>query len=272
MTAPAKGSAARGNPHHDAEGHFTDAGHEGHASHAGGHSAHPGKRKREARRRKRKAAVANAGAKRRGLKPPHPRKAAKPKAPKAAKAAKTPRAKSAPKGASKASRVPEKKPLTKAERAKAAYRPSNTQEQRYAEAQEAVLAHKLGGEQSSDNKPADVTVPTKGGGLHGVEVKTVVSAQNDKITMKKEAVDRKVAWEKEAPGRTFHTVVLDHRDRFNGGENAAFHSGHEIYYKRGVGAFRVGTMQKVKDTAELKRLMDTPFDKLPAAARGPKRD
>jgi HK97 family phage portal protein len=167
--------------------------------------------------------------------------------------------------------VPEPPVSAKSERAKANYKKANKAEQDYGEGQEVHLAKSLGGKPLADNEATDVEVPKAGGkGLHGVEVKTLVSQKNDKITMKKEAIDRKVKWEK-TPGNTMHTVVLDHRDKFNGGENASLHSGHEIYYRRGVGSFRVGQMYKVKDVAELKVLMDMPRNKLPKAAKGPVR-
>jgi hypothetical protein len=166
--------------------------------------------------------------------------------------------------------VPEQPRSERALRATAAYRPCNVHEQRYAEAQEQVFANAIGGTHLADNEPMDVTVPRAGGGLHGLEVKTLVNQKNDKITMKKDAVDAKTAWAQKNQGE-LHTVVLDHRDRYDGGANKEHYSGNEIMYKRGVGAFRLGQMQKCKDAAEVKRLMELPEGELPRAARGPAR-
>ncbi len=156
-------------------------------------------------------------------------------------------------------------------RAAKAYRPCNVHEQRYAEAQEQVFAKALGATHLADNEPVDVTAPRAGGqGLHGFEVKTLVNQKNQKITMKKEAVDAKVAWAEKNQGM-LHTVVLDHRDRFDSGANKEHYSGNELWYSRGVGALRLGSMHACKDVGELKRLVELPRNKLPQDARGPRR-
>jgi hypothetical protein len=144
--------------------------------------------------------------------------------------------------------------------------------QDYTKANENVFANRVGGKSFPDNDPIDVHVP--GGGVGGkdagIELKTLTHGKNDKITMSSSALGRKDAWEKSNKSQ-MHTVALDHRDRFAAGENAALHSGHEIYYKRGVGSFRIGSMHKVANEAELRTLMKTPYDKLPKAAQGPVR-
>jgi hypothetical protein len=142
--------------------------------------------------------------------------------------------------------------------------------QDYTKANEHVFASRMGGKSFPDNDPIDVSV--KGGGVGGkdagIELKTLTHGKNDKITMTSGALARKEAWEKQNDSQ-MHTVALDHRDRFEGGKNATLHSGHEIYYKRGVGSFRIGTMYKAKDETELKTLIRTPYDRLPKAAQGP---
>ena len=238
----------QGNPYHDAEGHFTNPG-------GVGHAGPKGRKARKKRKRREKRPLRKPGA-------------SAQKSPK--KSEKVGHEGAAGGGGGRGARVAEKAPSAKAERAKAAYKASNADEQRYAEVQEVRLAESIGGKSLPDNEAIDVHVKGKSG-EHGLELKTMVSGKNDKITMKASAVARKVAWEKEAAGRTMHTVVLDHRDKFGSGENAALHSGHEIYYKRGVGAFRIGTMHKVKDHEELLRILDMPESELPVAARGPKR-
>jgi hypothetical protein len=174
----------------------------------------------------------------------------------------------------KADRVAKGKPVKYAsEKARRAARHQNKTDgkiQEYTKNNERVFADRMGGKSFPDNEPVDVEMKV-GGKEHGIELKTITHGTNDKVTMKASAIERKVEWEKEH-GTQVHTVVLDHRDKGIGGEGSkALHSGHEIYYKRGVGSFRIGTMLKVKDEAALKKLMATTYDKLPAAAQGPKR-
>jgi hypothetical protein len=168
--------------------------------------------------------------------------------------------------------VAEQPKSERALRAQRSYRACNAAEQRYSVAQEKVFASAIGGTHMADNQPIDVTAPrasTKG--LHGFEVKTLVNQKNDKITMKREAIDAKVAWSRANKG-VLHTVVLDHRDRFDGGANASLHSGGEVYYSRGIGALRLSSMHKCQGMDELKSLIDLPRGKLPKAARGPLRE
>ena len=139
--------------------------------------------------------------------------------------------------------------------------------QDYTKANEHVFANRVGGKSFPDNDPIDVHVA--GGGVGGtdagIELKTLTHGKNDKITMSSAALGRKDKWEAENKSQ-MHTVALDHRDKTG---NASLHSGHEIYYKRGVGSFRIGSMYKCKDMAELRVLLKTPYDKLPKAAQGP---
>jgi hypothetical protein len=171
----------------------------------------------------------------------------------------------------KADRIKKGKPLTglsvKAARAQKNAVKTDKTVQDYTKANEHVFAKRMGGESFPDTEPADVHLQI-GGKTHGLELKTLTHGKNDKITMSKSAIARKVAWEK-VEGTMMNTVALDHRDVFAGGKNAALHSGHEIYYMRGVGSPRIKNMYKVKDEAELHKLLRTPYDKLPPAAQGP---
>ncbi len=121
-----------------------------------------------------------------------------------------------------------------------------------------------------DNEPVDVIV-TKGGVItHGIELKTMVSNVNNKITMKSSAMERKGAWmqDNSAP---YHTVVFDDHKAYDaGGQGKHDDSQRQMYYKRGYGSFRVGSMHPVKDMGEMNRLLDTPDAELPAAARPPR--
>ena len=170
----------------------------------------------------------------------------------------------------KADRLAKGKPLTglsdKARLAQISQTKTGKEEQDYCKPMEAKLAARLGGKAYPDNGPTDVETKY-GGKTKGTELKTLVQGKNDRINMKPTALARKYEWEK-ANKSKMETVILDHRDRFSGGKNAALYSGHEIYYKRGLGNLRIGSMYKVKDDAELKRLQATPYKQLPKKAQG----
>jgi len=142
---------------------------------------------------------------------------------------------------------------TRRQRALNTYKPSSKAKQDHAEAAEVELARKLRGKKSGDNKEVDVSVQMHGV-THGIELKTMLDNGNDKITMHPDSRRRKEAWARKK-GRKLHTVVIDDRDIFAGGANKDQYSGHRIYYKKGVGAFRLNTMQKIKSFAELKRVL-----------------
>lgn len=163
--------------------------------------------------------------------------------------------------------VVEQIPLNdKVAKARASYSPAEKGAQDFAENNEVKLAQALGGKALPDNEPIDVQVKTDTG-LHGLEVKTMVTTRNDKITMNAPAIQRKKEWEKKNSG-IVHTVIIDDRHVYNGGKNKDLHSGNRLYYKRGVGSYRLGSMHAVKDHKELKTLIDTPTAKLPAKAKG----
>jgi len=141
--------------------------------------------------------------------------------------------------------------------------------QRYAEEHnEPAFARAIGGLSFKDNEPVDIVVGDASGRIkHGVELKTMVDNGNNKITMKQSAMQRKAKWEK-ANRATFHTVVFDDTAVFNAnGPGKHDVSKRRIFYRRGFGSFRVGTMHEVKSMKELKQLMDTPNKKLPDAAK-----
>ena len=166
----------------------------------------------------------------------------------------------------------------KARKAAESAGPTDAEVQRYTKANEFTLAKKIGGQAFPDNGPVDVTKTLDDKKHHGVELKTLIYGKNDKVTMAvkpksyedKSAIERKVDFQNEH-NTTVHTVIDDHRDRFRGGENKHLYSGNALYYKRGTGSFRLGSMHPVKDHAHLVELMNTPYDKLPAKAKGDRR-
>jgi SPP1 gp7 family putative phage head morphogenesis protein len=134
----------------------------------------------------------------------------------------------------------------RAQRAIASHKPSTAAKQRHAESNETDVKSMVGGDTTGDNEAMDV-VTKIAGTKHGVEVKTLLDNSNDKITMHPPSRRRKEAWAK-SNRAVVHTVVLDDR-------KGRANSGHRLYYKRGVGAFRLKGMTKVKNAAHLKQLM-----------------
>jgi hypothetical protein len=111
-----------------------------------------------------------------------------------------------------------------------------------AERSEVVLAKALGIPKSGDNLAFDVRNDEV-----AIEVKTLVNGKNEKITMSKTALGRKLA-EQRAEGLKAYTVVVDRR---SGGM-----TGHATYYYReGLGSFRLGSMTKVS-LGELKGIVN----------------
>lgn len=128
--------------------------------------------------------------------------------------------------------------LSKADLAKLSYRGGTKAEQDIADKTEIELSVELGIPRTANNKPFDLQ-----NNRVGVEVKTMVSNTNDKITMNKEARERKTE-EAASQGLKAFTVVVDKR----GGKPRYF-------VREGFGSFRVHSMTEVKSKAALKRLL-----------------
>lgn len=125
-----------------------------------------------------------------------------------------------------------------------------------------------GGPGQKDKKPFDVRTKKKAGGFHDIEVKSLLKGKGTTISVHDDALLRKVEHIEANPKNQFHTVAVDERASYSGGEYKDNYSGHRIYYKRGSGRYPLSKMYKVKDEAELKRLIALPEEKLPEAARG----
>jgi hypothetical protein len=138
------------------------------------------------------------------------------------------------------------KSAAKVARALKSHKPSTKKVQKLADDGEKEVVAMIQGKSTGDNKPMDVTTTIKGR-LHAVEVKTLVHNANDKITMHKPSLARKMKYARKT-GAITHTVVLDKRTGRN-------YSGNKIYYRRGLGSFRIHTLTKVRDAAHLRELM-----------------
>jgi len=122
----------------------------------------------------------------------------------------------------------------RAKRALASHKPMSAAKNAIAMQSERVVARSVGGRQLPDNEPMDVIVRRRKT-LHGIEVKTIIDGQNDKITMHKDSRERKLKWARETGG-SLHTVAV---------------KGDRVWYKPGVGSFRLGTMTEVRTFDEL---------------------
>jgi len=101
-----------------------------------------------------------------------------------------------------------------------------------AEEVEQAVAKYVKGIQSPNDSAVDV-VKNMGSKSIGIEVKTLLLQTNDKITMNRPAIQRKLQWA-QSNKASLATVAVDLR-----GSKMA------VYYKQGVGSFRIGSMQKV---------------------------
>lgn len=146
-------------------------------------------------------------------------------------------------GNPKALGMMEFKPNTRIQRAIAGYVSANAAEQRLADKTEIEMAKAIGIPRTGNNLPFDLHgVDSRGRGV-GVEVKLIIKQTNDKITMNKAAIERKLKAAKENKLKNIFTLVVDKR-----GE------GRPIYYlKKGVGSFRIGSMERIGSLKELKQ-------------------
>lgn len=123
------------------------------------------------------------------------------------------------------------------ERSLKSYNPATKEKQEQAAKYEETVAKLINGKNLDDHEPFDVIK-----GQHAVEVKTIISGKNPKITLHPDSLERKNKFLRKEK-MTGHTVVIDAR-----GPKPVY------YYRSGVGSFRLDNMQTVKP-AELKGLI-----------------
>lgn len=160
-------------------------------------------------------------------------------------------------------------PSEKVQRAQSNAKRIGRDVQRYCEEyNEPKFAKAINGASFADNEPIDVVVADANGRVaHGIELKTMVDNSNNKITMKGEAIRRKLSWARRNKA-SIHTIVIDDSEVFNAkGAGKHDESKRRYYYRRGVGSFRVGGMYQAKDINEIRELLNTPTKKLPEGAR-----
>lgn len=127
----------------------------------------------------------------------------------------------------------------RAQRAKASYNPSTLAKQIVAAEMQIKVAKTVHGVSTDDSQPFDVLKAKS-----GIEVKTIVDGINDKITMHKSSLARKLAEAKDLGLKRTYTVAIDKR---NGKE--------EIYYKKGLGSFRLPSMTRVSSWDDLSKVI-----------------
>lgn len=126
----------------------------------------------------------------------------------------------------------------KVERARASAVLTGTTEQKIADDAEAKLSRAIGIPRTKNNSAFDLKNDEV-----GVEVKCLITGHNEKLTMSKTALARKIGEQRDEGLRGF-TVAVDMR---GGRQTAAY------YYKVGFGSFRLGSMTKVS-LSELKSI------------------
>lgn len=99
------------------------------------------------------------------------------------------------------------------------------------------------------NAPVDV-VSHHGGRTQGIEVKTLINQENNKLTVRKNAGVLKTHWGR-SNHASVHILAFDDRKKLGN----PHYSGHDTYYRRGHGSFRLGSMIKVRNAAHLQELL-----------------
>jgi hypothetical protein len=144
-------------------------------------------------------------------------------------------------------------------------------EQDHAEAQQDRVAEGIdrGAKSIPGSAPSDVERVEKNGDLVCLELKCKL--KSDKVRMTNAAQARKILRTLEHEQQTghhagFHTVAVDHRQQFKS-HHLDDAPSFPAYYKRGAGSFKLADMHPVQTPEELNRLLHTPDDELPPAAR-----
>lgn len=137
----------------------------------------------------------------------------------------------------------------KVELAKASHLPATREVQIIARENQALAALKSGGIETPDNHPFDIIR-----GKDYIELKTIVRAANDKITMHPESLLRKNEFVKDIKGAKAHTLIIDERTG-------------KVYYSPGLGSFRLTSMEEIGAKNNfgpnlLKRLKGQPIEKV----------
>ena len=127
--------------------------------------------------------------------------------------------------------------VKKVDQARASHKPSTKAKQVIAAQGEDRIRKLLGVGPTSRGYPVDAH-----GRGWGVEVKTLMDNKNNKLTMHPSSMLRKTAWAA-AQHAKLHTVAIDARSK-----------NKQMYYKAGVGAFRMTSMKPIS-SGQLDRII-----------------
>ena len=114
------------------------------------------------------------------------------------------------------------------------------EKRRVAAKMERVVARSLRSVPTTNNAPFDILVGT----MVGVEVKTLVDQKNSKITMHPESLRRKLKSARALKLKRVYTVVIDARGKVP-----------TVYYRKGLGSFRLGSLLKVEGFKSLSQVV-----------------
>lgn len=152
----------------------------------------------------------------------------------------------------------------RAKRAKESHKPVDKLTRKLSAESEHEVAKIIGGKRTEDfehNHTVDVMTQS-GNRLIGIEMKTLTTGDNAKMTVHPRSKDRKEEWasgrgrDESVPlsgsKRELHSVFVDKSDMHpKGGQ----YSGNRMYYRSGVGSYRMHTMTPVKNAAHLRKLL-----------------
>lgn len=115
-----------------------------------------------------------------------------------------------------------------------------------AEKVEQTICKVLGAKKSGDNAPFDAVLQI-GRKTYGIEIKTLATQRNDKITQKDAAIQRKMSFAQKNGIRAdrIFTVAADYRAPDGKGGFAPTKKIPDLYIRAGVGSFRLGSMIQV---------------------------
>lgn len=134
----------------------------------------------------------------------------------------------------------EKELSERAQRAIDTYVPLTPQKLQMAKLNERKVAQAVNGVSTADNSPFDVLIR----GRVGLEVKTLLNAGNDKLTMHPESLERKQQEAKRMGLEKLYTIAIDQRE-----------GASKIFYKEGLGSFRLASMTEVPSFSSLRRIV-----------------
>lgn len=151
-----------------------------------------------------------------------------------------------------------KPPSARAGRAIQTHKPATAAKQRAGDQQQRVIARAVQGDTTKDNAPLDILTVDLEGRRVGIEVKTFCDQVNSKVTMHPASLRRKTAWARKNKSR-LATVVVDAREDFG---FHSIYSGTRYYVRKGVGSFRLKTMEGFDSLEEATNYIKSGFKRV----------